>query len=265
MSLYPVPAAPWLLPLALAGILVSPSFATAGDLKMQISPSFSHGTYGSDVSTDTFTLPLRIRYREGPFKVAIRIPYLSVTGPRSPVPNVGVVGSPGNNRATIEGLGDLGLSAAARVLGGQEGDSFKLELGVGTKLPTGNRARGLGSGQVGLSVQIETTFNVTQDVSLELTTGRFFRTRQGDNRQLRDFLYNSMTLNYEITPTMTVGMTLDVQERAVSSGTAVLEAGLFVEYEIAPKTRIGASLFKGFTRDSSAYGISLLLSHRFSI
>jgi hypothetical protein len=50
----------------------------------------------------------------------------------------------------------------------------------------------------------------------------------------------------------------------VTYGTGVLEAGIFAEYEFTSGTRIGVSVLRGFTRDSSAYSVGLLLSHRYT-
>ncbi len=63
------------------------------ELKLTIEPSFTSGNTGTDSTTDTFEVPLRLHYQDGPSKAGFRIPYLSVTGPQSPVPGVGLVGS----------------------------------------------------------------------------------------------------------------------------------------------------------------------------
>lgn len=302
----------WVLPrLIPVCLLATPSVAMAGDLKVSLAPGYSTGDYGSNIRTDTYEMPLKLRYQEGPYKISIRIPYLAVTGPQTAVPGIGVVGSPdngrrrgrnvvqsgsgrgggpgpsggtggggggtddtttssgtatsANSRSTVQGLGDLGLAASARVLGGQSGDWFKLELGGGTKLPTGDKGRGLGTGQVGLSAQLVATFDFTPDLSLEVTAGRFFHTRNSPDLQLKDYFYTSTSLSYDINPKVTVGVSLDVQERSVTDGTSVVETGIFAEYEILPGTRIGANVFHGFTRDSAAFGAGLLLSHKFSL
>jgi len=283
---------------------------------VSLSPGYTTGDYGSSTRTETYEMPLRLRYQEGPYKFSVRIPYLAVTGPQTAVPNLGVVGSPdngtrqgssvvssgsggpgpsgnsgpgssgsgssgsgssssgtgssgiatsANSRSTVQGLGDLGLAASARVLGGQPGDWFKLELAAGTKLPTGDKQRGLGSGQVGLSASMLGTIDFTPDLSLEMTVGRFFRTRHSNDLQLEDYFYSTTSLSYDINAKLTVGVSVDVQQRAVTDGTMVVEAGVFVEYEILPGTYIGANVFRGFTPDSSAFGAGVLVSHKFSM
>jgi hypothetical protein len=314
-----VSAVPWL---AVAFLVAGPSVAAAGDLKVSLSPGYTRGDYGSSISTETYEVPLKVSYQEGPYRISVRIPYLGVTGPQTAVPNIGVVGSPSNgsrrgrdvvrsgssgsggpgpsggsgsgsgssgssgsggsgtddgsagssgiatsanSRSTVQGLGDLGLAGSARVLGGQKGDWFKLELGAGTKLPTGDKGRGLGTGQVGLSTQMLATIDFPRDLTLEFTFGRFFRTAHSSDLRLEDYFYSTTSLSYDITPKLTVGLSLDVQERAVTDGTAVVEAGLFMEYEILHGTRVGANVFHGFTRDSSAFGAGLMVSHKFSL
>ena len=299
--------------LTLAFLFAGPAVATAGDLKVSLAPGYTRGDYGSSIITDTYEVPLKVSYQEGPYRVSIRVPYLGVTGPQTAVPNLGVVGSPSNggrrgrdvvrsgsrgpgpssgsgsgsgssgsgtddgstgfsgiatpanSRSTIQGLGDLGLAGSARVLGGQKGDWFKLELGAGTKLPTGDKGRGLGTGQVGLSTQMLATIDFPHDLTLDFTFGRFFRTAHSSDLQLEDYFYSTTSLSYDITPKVTAGLFLDVQERAVTDGTAVVEAGLFMEYEILHGTRVGANVFRGFTRDSSAFGAGLMVSHKFSL
>ncbi len=241
-----------------------PSAAWSRELKMTIEPSFTSGKYGTDSTTDTFEVPLKLRYKDGPYKVGLRIPYLSVTGPQSPVPGVGLVGSETGARGTVRGLGDVGLRGSVRVLGGGDGDWFELEAGMALRLPTGNQARGLGSGQLGLSPHLDATIDLGSNMSLEVTAGRFIRTRHPQDQQLRDFFYATVELDYDVMPQVTVGVTVDTQQASVSYGTAVLEAGVFAEYEFTSGTRIGVSVSRGFTRDSSAFSVGLLLSHRFS-
>lgn len=304
-------------------VIAAPSLACAGDLKISLSPAYTSGDYGSSISTETYEVPLKVSYQEGPYKISIRIPYQAVTGPQTLVPSIGLVGSPSNgsrrggdvvrvsnsgpgsansgpgsansgpgsansgsgssssvttstsaastavtstnSRGTVRGLGDLGVAGSARVLGGQKGDRFKLELGGGAKLPTGDRSAGLSTGQVGLSAQATGIIDLTSDLSLEITFGRFFRTDHSSGVVLRDYFYISTSLSYDITSKLTLGVSVDAQTAHVSQGTAILEAGLFVEYEIMRGTRIGANAFKGFTRDSSAFGGGLTISHKFSI
>ncbi len=285
------------LPAAAACLLAAPFAAMAGDLKVSLSPGYTSGDYGSNVPTETFEAPLKIRYKEGPFRISVRIPYLAVSGPRTAVPDLGVVGAPSNGRrrggsvdtsgrgrgaddtataattggtgaggtSMTSGLGDIGISGGVRVLGGGASDWFTLELGGGTKLPTGDKSRGLGVGQAGLSAQMTATIDFSKSLSLEVTAGRFFRTRRDNDLQLRDYMFGNASLTYDISPKLSVGANIDVQERAVTGQTAVVEAGLFVEYEIAPNWKVGANIFKGFTRDSAAWGMGLLVSRRFSI
>ncbi len=241
-----------------------PPAAWSRELKMSIEPSFTSGKYGTDSTTDTFEVPLKLRYTDGPYKVGLRIPYLSVTGPQSPVPGIGLVGSETGARGTVRGLGDVGLRGAVRVLGGRDGDWLELEAGLALRLPTGNQARGLGSGQLGVSPHLDTTIDLGTNLSLDVTVGRFIRTRHPQDQQLRDYFYATVELDYDIVPQVTVGVIVDAQQASVSYGTGVLEAGVFAEYEFTSGTRIGVSMSRGFTRDSSAFSVGLLLSHRFS-
>jgi hypothetical protein len=151
------------------------------------------------------------------------------------------------------------------VFGGQKTDWLTIELGAGAKLPTGDKNRGLGTGQVGLSAQVLATIDLTPDLSLELTFGRFFRTDHSNDLGLRDYFYHAASLSYDITAKLTVGVTLDLQQKLVADGTSVVEAGLFADYEILPGTRVGANVFRGFTRSSSDFGGGVLLSHKFSL
>lgn len=234
------------------------------ELKMTIEPSFTSGNYGTDSTTDTFEVPLRLRYKDGPYKIGIRVPYLSVTGPQSPVPGVGLVGAETSTRGTVRGLGDVGLRGSVRIIGGGDSDWLELEAGMAMRLPTGNQSRGLGSGQLGLSPYLDATIDLGANLSLEVIIGRFIRTRHPPHQQFRDYFYATVELDYDVTPRVTVGLIMDTQQASVSYGTGVLEAGVFAEYEFASGTAIGISASRGFTRDSSAFGVSLLLSHRFT-
>jgi len=236
--------------------------ALARDLKIETGVDFNTGRYGTDTTTSVASFPLLLRYRDGPYKVRLRVPFLIVQGSEQAVPNVGLVGT-SNSNATQAGLGDIRFSGSVRVLGGGADDRLTVELAAGTKAPSGSRARGLGSGRWRLFGAVETTLDITRNVWVENNLGWSAPLASNDTLQLREYLYFSSTLNIDLNDRWTVGATLDTQQRAVSGGTAVLEVGVFAEYEIVRDTRISISAFRGLTRDSSDWGAGIAVSRIF--
>lgn len=253
-------AAPVALLTLMSGFM---SQAVGAELKLSLTPNYTTGTYGSGERTNTYEVPLKVQWRDGPWVAAIRIPYLQVTGPQSSVPNLGVVGSP--TSAPVRGLDDIRVYGGARVLGGREDSVMDLELGAGSKLPTGDASRGLGTGQFGIYTQAIITLYAMRDLSVDFTFGRLFRTRHPSSPGLRDFFYGFTSIDWNIASKVTIGAALDVQQKSVSRGTPVLEAGPYAEYQVARNTRVGVSAFWGFTRNSSAFGCGLLFSRRFQL
>jgi hypothetical protein len=236
--------------------------ALARDLKVETGVDFSTGKYGTDNTTSVVNVPLRLRYRDGPYKLRLGIPFLIVQGPEQAVPNIGVVGT-SNGASTVAGLGDIRFSGSVRVLGGGTDDRLRAELTTGAKTPSGSRARGLGSGAWRLFGAVETTLDITRNVWVENNLGWSAPLASNDSLQLREFVYFSSTLNVDLNDRWTVGATLDTQQRAVSGGSTVLEVGVFAEYEIVRDTRVSVSAFRGLTRDSSDWGAGIVVSRTF--
>jgi hypothetical protein len=82
---------------------------------------------------------------------------------------------------------------------------------------------------------------------------------------LHDYWYGTVDVARDLDDAWTIGLTIDAQSPSSAQATAILEIGPWVEYAIAPGWRIGAYLFRGFTRDSADWGGGFTLTHRFAI
>lgn len=135
--------------------------ASAGDgVAVTVGGDFSTGSYGSDTKTDILVVPASVRYRKGNLRLTATVPWLQITGSSAVVAdgNGGVVIDPDAPRTSRSGIGDMSVGAAYSVPEAKLG--VGIEFGAKIKLPTGSRAKALGTGKVdfALSTELSKTF-----------------------------------------------------------------------------------------------------------
>lgn len=167
------------LSLALASILATGAASAAGtSTSFGIGADYSSGDYGSDVTTDIFSVPVSATVTNGSWRFRGSLPWIRVSGDPNVLPTLGAIDNrnpigrgrggsilnPGDGEptqsGTASGLGDLLLDATYTV---PTGNKLGVDVGVDAKIATADEDKGLGTGSndYGVTVDLYREFNGT--------------------------------------------------------------------------------------------------------
>lgn len=244
-------------------VLSCPLAANATEMSISVKPEFSTGTYGTDTRTRLLETPLELRMHEGTSGIGIRLPYTIEDGNQQILPGFGPIGSASSQSFRRQGLGNIRLSAWTRLW---EHASTGTTLGATVKLspPAIRHIQPLGAGFTRVSLELDLSIPLPHRFTLDLTLGRRFVVG-APGLGLSDYWYGTIDIGHDLSDRWSVGVTVDTQGASSRTGTAALEIGPWVQVSVAPGWRIGAYLFRGFTRDSADWGGGFTLTYRFAI
>lgn len=159
-----------------AALLLASAGAQADDgFRLGIGADYSSGDYGSDTTTDIFSIPVTARWDTGAWTFKASLPWMRVDGDPNVVPGVGTVvnsnprgrgrgntGAPPDapEEGSASGIGDLRLSATYAF---DTGGPLGVDLTASVKLPTADEDKGLGTGATdyGLALDLYRDFDGT--------------------------------------------------------------------------------------------------------
>ena len=155
-----------------AGVYAEPLPDAAGQKNWKFSSSVNYdtGKYGTPDRTDSFYIPFTLKRYYPDADISVTVPYLrqSSTGQVTWVGGKPVRVSRGTGAAagsSESGLGDIALRGTYALM--REGpNSFDLALAGKLKLPTANRSKGLGTGEMDEGVGLEFGKEITPSWSL---------------------------------------------------------------------------------------------------
>ncbi|QID17415.1 hypothetical protein G3580_07000 [Nitrogeniibacter mangrovi] len=244
-------------------LLLGPALALAAEDEVRISTGldFSSGTYGGQMATETWYLPVMFRYTHGRANVKLTVPYIRTSGPgdvigvgpdRIPVPSDAKV------RRTAEGVGDTVLGVGYALLDGQVAGLLVDVVGK-VKFPTADKDKGLGTGETDYSVQLD----LARIVGHASVFGTVRWKKYGDppGRDFRDPLYLSLGTGYRVRAGLTAGVVYDWREKVSTTGSEMSELSAFVSYRLDTRWKLQVYTIRGFSDASPDWGGGVLV-HR---
>jgi hypothetical protein len=226
------------------------------DLSTSVGFDYSSGKYGTTESTDTWSIPLMVKYENGPATFKLTVPYVHTTGTVNRDIGTAVL----TTRHTEQGLGDVVGSAAYGVLDPRAG--IGLDLGVKVKFATADKAKTLiTTGENDYSLQAE-AYKSFGALSGFATLGW---TKKGDPAgvDFRNPWYASVGASYKISDATSAGAFYDYRQKLTHRGSAVSEMTLFAAHKITPKWKLQAYLVAGFSDASPDWGAGTVLSYTY--
>lgn len=156
--------------LALAGVAVQAEDGAS----LAVGADYSSGEYGSDTTTDIFSVPVTAKWTSGAWSFKASLPWLRIDGDPNVLPGVGSVVNEnprgrgrGNGGApdaptdgSASGIGDLRLAATYAF---DTGGPLGVDLTANVKLGTADEDKGLGTGATdyGLALDLYRDFDGT--------------------------------------------------------------------------------------------------------
>ena len=245
----------------------SSSFAADGELRLGAGLDYTRGTYGTSTESTTVALPITVRYERDRWTYKLTVSYLKVTGPADFIPGIGPVDNSGKPKkrsfsgtTTESGMGDSVASATYNAW-----YDTKMQRGLDltgrVKLPTGDAAKGLGTGSTDFGFQVDgyQTFNrLTAFADVGYT---FF----GDS----DYVHLNNAANYGVGASQklsdldSVGASLDGRERVSAGGSPRRELTLFWNRRADRLTRFQGYVLFGLANGSPDFGAGISASRVF--
>lgn len=219
---------------------------------------YSRGDYGLAADTEVFSIPANFSYETDRWLLRATVPWLTIRGPATVVGGTAGAGVR-PDAGESSGLGDTYLGATYRA--GEVFAGWAMDVSARLKLPTGDEARGLGTGEADYYAQadLRRTFGAVTPFA------SFGYRVLGDNAryQLRDGAYAGGGAFYRASDATVLGASLDWRQRLEVGAEHATELTAFVTHDLSPRWQLIAYGLKGFTRGSPDIGAGAHLNYRF--
>lgn len=233
--------------------------ATNDKLSLSTGLDYSVGDYGDVLDTETWYLPIGLKYKTGHFTFRLGTAYLWVNGPQSVTPD----GDPlpgGGVKRVVHGPGDITTSLMVNVLE-ENKDTFDLDLVGKIKFGTADESKALGTGENDYSLQ----------ASLYKTLGSWgpyldlgYRWK-GDPPGInyRNVWYGTAGANYRFNKIWSAGADYSWRDKLTAASSPVSEAIVYANYRISDNNRLNVYGTAGFSDASADWGVGLTATHLF--
>ncbi|MEO5812092.1 MAG: transporter [Rhodanobacter sp.] len=256
--------------------------ATSGSDQFSLAAGadYSSGKYGTDTTTDIWSVPVTAAYQTDRWTFKVAVPYINISGSGDVIPGVGKVnnGNPrgrghgrGNGGGTTpppgtatsssaSGLGDVTASAGYALFASAD-HTFGLDLTGKVKFATADENKGLGTGKNDYGLALD-----TYKVSGAWTAfGGVGWMKYGSSQyiQLKNGFNANIGADYKLDPSNNIGAYYYYRERIADTGGAQSEVTGYWNHKFNASLRIQAYALAGFTNGSPDYGVGASLKYNF--
>jgi hypothetical protein len=246
------------------------SFSWAADdseLRQGLGADYTRGKYGSGTETTIFSVPFTARYETGRWTYKATLPWLAVTGPSNFVPGFGHVDNSGKPKkrnfagtATESGIGDTTLSATYNAVYKDDLESG-VDLTGRVKLPTGDAAKGLGTGSTDFSGQID-VYRSFDRLTVFGDVG-YYWFGHSDYVELKNAMNYGIGASQKMNDRDSLGLSLDGRQKASVGGAPQRELTFFWNRRMDRDTRFQAYFLVGLANGSPDFGLGASLAKSF--
>lgn len=240
---------------------MSAASVQAGDGKFSVNLGldYSSGNYGSQTKTETWALPLSLKYRTDNWNLRLSTAWLRVQGDGSVTPEGDPLNSPGS-LATTEGMGDISARATYTLLD-ERTHWAGLDLSGKIKFGTASASKALGTGKNDYSLQAG-IFKPIDNWTPFLDVGYKWK---GDPNgiEYRNVWLGSVGTDYRITPTFSFGGSYDWQQAVTATSAPTSEAMLYLNFHLNADNRLNLYAVGGFSDASPDWGSGLVYTYRY--
>lgn len=244
-----------------AALLLGSATTHGADDKLSLSSGldYSVGDYGEPQDTETWFLPVNLKYKSGRLSMKLGTSYIWVKGPQSVTPEGDPLAGGGAKR-TVHGPGDVTAALAVAMLD-EETAALDLDLTGKIKFGTADASKALGTGENDYALQ----------ASLYKTLGPWgpyldlgYRWK-GDpaGTDYRNVWYGAVGVGYRFNKTWSGGADYSWRERLTATSSPVSEAMFFANYRLSAHNKLNLYGVTGFSDTSPDWGIGFTASHAF--
>lgn len=269
--------------LLLIGVPVARA-ADNGQFSLSAGAIYTSGKYGTNTTTDIWSVPLTAEYQSDRWTLKLTVPYISISGAGNVIPGVGqVVNSnphgrglgrglsgggttvvPGGTTTTTSGsasgLGDVVASAGYGVYRSAD-RTFGLDLTGKIKFGTADENKGLGTGKddYGLSVD---AYKVMGDWTafggvgwMKYGSSAYIRLKNGANANIG--------MDYKFSRNDDFGAYYYYRQKIATNGGPQSELTAYWNHRLGSGWRLQSYVLGGFANGSPDYGVGASLKYSF--
>lgn len=233
------------------------------DIKQIVSVAsyFSSGDYGESTDTDILYFPVSYSANRGKWGAQLTVSHLQVEGVGNVLVNVGGVGRAvaGSERETNSGIGDSTLALTYQMDPISDTSPF-IDFRLDVKIPTAERNKGLGTGEMDYSAQIDISQNYGNSV-IFATLGYTFRGKTEFFAGLDDSAYLQLGVAKPLGSLWNVGVFYDFREPPSTFTAEIHEVVPYLSYRISERWSFTGLAAFGFTEASAGTAILGQLSY----
>ena len=267
-----------------AGLLLGTTAAHAagsGDDQFSLAAGadFSSGKYGTDTTTNIWSVPVTATYNMDRWTFKLVVPYVDISGAGNVIPGVGRVknsnphgrghgrGAAGNTVATTtagtgsaSGLGDIVASAGYEVF--QSSDhTFGVDVTGKVKFGTADANKGLGTGKNDYGASLD-TYKVYGNWTAFGGVG-WMKYGSSQYIQLKNGFNANIGLGYKLSHDDDFGVYYDYRQKIATNGGPQSEVTAYWNHKLNQKLRLQAYVLGGFANGSPDYGVGASLKYLF--
>ena len=238
----------------------SPAQADDGKLSANLGFDYSSGNYGSPSKTETWALPLSLKYRTDVWSLRVSTAWLRVKGNGNVTPEGDPLNTP-RTTSTSEGWGDVSTTVTYNLLD-ERTTWVGLDISGKIKFGTASTAKSLGTGKNDYTLQAEFFKPMKNKWTPFMSLGYKWK---GDPQAIeyRDVWLGSVGADHRISPTLSFGGSYDWQQAVTSTSAPIREAMLYLNFRLNAASRMALYAVGGFSHASPDWGSGLTFSHLF--
>jgi hypothetical protein len=250
----------------------------SGRFSLSAGADYSSGKYGTDTTTDIWSVPVAAAYQTDRWTFKLTVPYINISGAGNVIPGVGKVnnGNPkgrgrGNGGGTTpvpgtaasgsaSGLGDITASAGYQLFASTD-RTFGLDLTGKVKFGTADENKGLGTGKNDYGLSLD-TYKVSGDWTAFGGVG-WMKYGSSQYIQLKNGFNANIGADYKLGASDNIGAYYYYRERIADTGAAQSEIAAYWNHKFNDSLRVQAYALAGFADGSPDYGVGASLKYTF--
>lgn len=230
---------------------------------------YSSGKFNLPANTNISYIPYSLKYTEGNVSFRASSGYITFASPRNVVTaidgaplvtDVELTDDERRRNSRKSGFGDIYLSGTYSIENPYSNDLF-IDLTGRVKIPTANENRGLGTGKVDYSVQVDVAYLYGNFMPFGTLGYRFVgKTALYD---LQNSFYASIGLAYYLTYDTSIGVSYDYRESATPGFNSPKEIFAYTDVQLNDHWGINLYGVVGLNNVTTDYGLGTQLRYKF--
>ncbi len=255
----------------------------SGQFSLSAGANYSSGKYGTNTTTDIWSVPVTAEYDVDRWTFKLIVPYINISGADNVIPGVGKVKNgnprgrglghliggvlPGGGGGTsttasgsASGLGDVTATAGYELFTSAD-RTAGLDLTGKVKFGTADENKGLGTGKNDYGLSLD-TYKVMGDWTafggvgwMKYTSSQYIQLKNGFNA--------NVGMGYKLGGSDDIGAYYYYRERIATGGAPQSEVTGYWNHKFNDSLRLQAYVLGGFTNASPDYGVGASLKYSF--